>query len=115
MADDVRAFYDELAPLYHLVYDDWEASVARQGTALASLITEHWGPDARVVLDAAVGVGTQALGLLARGFEVIGSDISHRAPCSVPRAKPPYVACGSDRSSPIFVRSRSGPRARTSW
>jgi hypothetical protein len=36
----VRAFYDELAPLYHLVYDDWERSVARQGEALASLIAE---------------------------------------------------------------------------
>ena len=27
----VQAFYDELAPLYHLVYEDWEATVARQG------------------------------------------------------------------------------------
>jgi SAM-dependent methyltransferase len=72
----VREFYDELAPLYHLVYDDWEMSVARQGTALASLIAECWGADARVVLDAALGIGTQALGLLARGFRVTGSDIS---------------------------------------
>jgi len=39
----VRAFYDELAPLYHLVYDDWETSVARQDATLASLIAEHWG------------------------------------------------------------------------
>ena len=38
----VQAFYDELAPLYHLVYENWEASVARQGKALASLIGEHW-------------------------------------------------------------------------
>ncbi len=74
----VRAFYDELAPLYHLVYEDWEASVARQGTALASLIGEHWA-GTRTVLDAAVGIGTQALGLLARGFRVIGSDLSRGA------------------------------------
>ena len=72
----VRAFYDELAPLYHLVYDDWETSVERQGAALASLIAEHWGADARAVLDAALGIGTQALGLLARGFRVTGSDVS---------------------------------------
>lgn len=72
----VRAFYDALAPLYHLVYDDWEASVARQGAALGSLITEYWGADARTVLDAALGIGTQALGLLARGFRVTGSDLS---------------------------------------
>jgi ubiquinone/menaquinone biosynthesis C-methylase UbiE len=75
----VQAFYDELAPLYHLVYKDWEASVSRQGTALTSLIGEHWGTDARTVLDAAVGIGTQALGLLALGFRVIGADLSHGA------------------------------------
>ncbi len=72
----VRGFYDELAPLYHLVYEDWETSVARQGAALASLIAEYWGADARGVLDAAMGIGTQALGLLAKGFRVTGSDLS---------------------------------------
>jgi hypothetical protein len=39
----VQSFYDDLAPLYHLVYENWEATVARQGTALASLIGEEWG------------------------------------------------------------------------
>jgi SAM-dependent methyltransferase len=72
----VRAFYDELAPLYHLIYEDWETSVMRQGGALASLIGEYWGAGAHTVLDAALGIGTQALGLLARGFRVTGSDLS---------------------------------------
>jgi SAM-dependent methyltransferase len=80
----VRAFYDDLAPLYHLVYEDWEASVARQGEALAALIGEHWGAGARAVLDAALGIGTQALGLLARSFRVVGSDLS---PGAVARAR----------------------------
>jgi len=75
----VQGFYDELAPLYHLVYQNWEATVAQQGTELASLIGEHWGASARTVLDAAVGIGTQALGLLALGFRVTGSDLSHGA------------------------------------
>jgi len=61
------------------VYENWETSIARQGAALASLIDEHWGTDARTVLDAAVGIGTQALGLLALGFRVTGSDLSHAA------------------------------------
>jgi hypothetical protein len=39
---------------YHLVYDDWEASLARQGAALASLIAERWGAHARAVLDVTV-------------------------------------------------------------
>jgi glycine/sarcosine N-methyltransferase len=80
----VQAFYDDLAPLYHLVYENWEATVARQGTALASLIGEEWGAGARSVLDAAIGIGTQALGLLALGFRVTGSDLS---PVSVMRAQ----------------------------
>jgi SAM-dependent methyltransferase len=79
----VRGFYDALAPWYHLVYPDWEASVERQGQALASLLASEWGSPSHNVLDAAVGIGTQALGLAARGFQVTGSDISpgavHRA------------------------------------
>src|SRR5688500_14624444 len=77
----VRAFYDELAPIYHLVYADWDASIARQGDALASLIGEHW-PSTRSVLDVSVGIGTQALGL-ARRYAVTGSDVS---PVAVARA-----------------------------
>jgi SAM-dependent methyltransferase len=65
-----------MAPLYHLVYENWDATVTRQGAALAALITERWGADSRLVLDAAVGIGTQALGLLLKGFRVIGSDLS---------------------------------------
>ena len=40
----VRAFYDDLSDWYHLIYADWDASVARQGAALTSLIQEFW-PD----------------------------------------------------------------------
>jgi SAM-dependent methyltransferase len=72
----VGAFYDELAPLYHLVYENWEGAVARQGRQLASLIAEYWGTGAHTVLDASQGIGTQALGLLAKGFRVTGSDLS---------------------------------------
>jgi SAM-dependent methyltransferase len=75
----VQAFYDDLAPLYHLVYNDWPASVERQGAALAALIAERWGAGARTVLDAALGIGTQALGLAGQGFSVTGSDVSHGA------------------------------------
>jgi SAM-dependent methyltransferase len=80
---DVRGFYDALAPWYHLVYPDWEASIARQGQALASLLASEWGSPPHNVLDAAVGIGTQALGLATLGFQVTGSDIS---PVAVHRA-----------------------------
>jgi SAM-dependent methyltransferase len=74
----VRAFYDALAPRYHLVYADWNASIARQGRALDALITEYLGGE-RHVIDVAVGIGTQAIGLAARGYHVTGSDLSLEA------------------------------------
>ena len=70
------AFYDELAPFYHLLYADWEASVERQGAALAAVLAARGvAPGARV-LDAACGIGTQTIGLAARGYRVRASDLS---------------------------------------
>lgn len=70
-----RDFYDGLAPHYHLIFGDWEASIGRQGKQLDSVIRTEW-PGTRAVLDAAAGVGTQALALAGLGYEVTASDIS---------------------------------------
>jgi SAM-dependent methyltransferase len=72
-------FYDQLAPLYHLIFPDWDASIARQAEQLSAIIGERWGDSARSVLDVACGVGTQALGLAMRGYAVTGSDLSEPA------------------------------------
>jgi len=72
----VQEFYESLAPWYHLVYQDWEVSIRRQGDALRALFAAQWGTRVHRVFDAAVGVGTQALGLAALGYEILGSDIS---------------------------------------
>jgi SAM-dependent methyltransferase len=77
-------FYDQLAPLYHLIYPDWEASIRRQATALDSVIREFWGKDHRTILDVACGIGTQALGLAQLGYDVTASDL---APAEIERAK----------------------------
>jgi len=74
----MASFYDELASRYHLIFDDWDASIQRQGKALAEIIREHW-PDASRVLDVSCGIGTQAIALALNGFEVKASDISPRA------------------------------------
>jgi SAM-dependent methyltransferase len=71
----IQSFYDRLAPRYHLIYPNWDASVARQGAALDTLIAEHFR-DKPMVMDVSVGIGTQALGLAKRGYSVIGSDLS---------------------------------------
>ena len=72
-------FYDALAPFYHLIYPDWEASVARQGAALDAVIRAELGDGARTVLDVAAGIGTQSLGLAALGHGVTASDLSSGA------------------------------------
>jgi SAM-dependent methyltransferase len=74
----VQSFYDELASRYHLIYEDWDASIDRQGAALDALLREHF-PERRDIFDVAIGIGTQSLGLSVRGYHVIGSDLSSGA------------------------------------
>jgi glycine/sarcosine N-methyltransferase len=80
MAGSVGDFYDELASSYHLMFEDWEASMARQAAVLEPLIERECGPASSLrVLDCACGIGTQALGLAKLGFRVTGTDISAQA------------------------------------
>jgi SAM-dependent methyltransferase len=71
--------YDEIAPLYHLVYPDWNAAIAQQAAALDAIIRKHVGPPPRSILDVSCGIGTQALGLAALGHAVTASDLSSAA------------------------------------
>jgi glycine/sarcosine N-methyltransferase len=75
--------YDELAAHYHLIFENWEASIARQAGILGPLIESHLCRGARL-LDAACGIGTQAIGLARRGHAVTGSDNS---PAAIERAR----------------------------
>jgi SAM-dependent methyltransferase len=76
-------FYDALAPYYHLIFEDWQASIERQGAALDRVI-KAFDPDAVSLLDIACGIGTQSLGLAALGYGVTASDI---APDAIARAR----------------------------
>ncbi|MBN8487494.1 MAG: class I SAM-dependent methyltransferase [Burkholderiales bacterium] len=69
-------FYNALAPDYHLLYGDWHAAIDRQGEALAQLLASAGVPPGSVVLDAACGIGTQTIGLVARGYRLQASDLS---------------------------------------
>lgn len=71
------AFYDDLADVYHLIYPDWNAAIERQASALDAIIRAH-GAGKRVA-DVACGIGTQSLGLAARGYNVAASDLSPNA------------------------------------
>lgn len=70
------SFYDALAPYYHLIYPDWEASSQRQSQALVTILGEFGIRPGDRLLDAAAGIGTQALGLAAAGYDVSASDVS---------------------------------------
>jgi 2-polyprenyl-3-methyl-5-hydroxy-6-metoxy-1,4-benzoquinol methylase len=72
-------YYDNLAAYYKLIYQDWDASIERQGIALDGVIREFFGEGAKSILDAACGIGTQSIGLAERGYLVHASDSSKRA------------------------------------
>ena len=69
-------FYDRMASLYHLIFQDWDESIERQAGQLTGIIRERWGTGCRTVLDVSCGIGTQAIGLAKRGFVVTASDLS---------------------------------------
>ena len=82
---DTSESYDELANHYHLVFENWEASVERQAAVLSSILKRKCGLESTAhILDCACGIGTQSLGLAKLGFRVTGCDISLR---SVERAR----------------------------
>jgi SAM-dependent methyltransferase len=88
---DTPGFYDALTDSYHLIFIDWASTRARQGELFDRLIRDALGAGPKDVLDASCGIGTQALGLAARGHRVFASDIS---PASVARAEREATASG---------------------
>jgi SAM-dependent methyltransferase len=74
----ISDFYDDLAPLYHVLFEDWNAGMERQGRELSAVIQDHW-PNASSILDVSCGIGTQAIALAAKGYRVTGSDLSPKA------------------------------------
>ncbi|NYF90906.1 class I SAM-dependent methyltransferase [Tunturiibacter empetritectus] len=83
MSDQALSFYDSMADYYHLIFEDWDRSIQRQAKILDTVISRELPDQHLRILDCACGIGTQALGLAARGHHVVGSDIS---PMEVTRA-----------------------------
>jgi SAM-dependent methyltransferase len=79
---ETAQFYNDLARYFHLIFKDWDASMARQGDLLERLIRTGLAqsePMSARILDAACGIGTQTLPLAARGFQVVARDLSPAA------------------------------------
>ncbi|MEN5086081.1 class I SAM-dependent methyltransferase [Sphingobacterium faecium] len=79
-----RQFYDELAEDYHLIFDSWDDAMSKQALTLQQIIQTYAATDASTILDCACGIGTQAIGLAALGYQVRGTDLSSKA---IERAK----------------------------
>jgi glycine/sarcosine N-methyltransferase len=91
MSDPVRDFYDELAGEYHLLFADWPRSIEYQAGMLGPLIAKALGDGPHDLLDAACGIGTQAIGLARLGHRVRASDLS---PAAVERLRQEATAAG---------------------
>jgi 2-polyprenyl-3-methyl-5-hydroxy-6-metoxy-1,4-benzoquinol methylase len=72
-------FYDRLAPFYPIVYGDWDTAIVQQSAQLAAIARSQWGTQLQTILDVSCGIGTQALGLAAQGYQVTASDLSRQA------------------------------------
>lgn len=74
--DKIQKFYDNLAPQYDKLFQDWHLAGREQAVLLDGLFCKY-GYDKTVnVLDCACGIGTQAIGLARAGYRVTGSDLS---------------------------------------
>jgi SAM-dependent methyltransferase len=72
-------FYDRLAPFYPLIYGDWDTAIVQQSAQLSAIARSQWGTPIQTILDVSCGIGTQALGLAAQGYQVTASDLSRQA------------------------------------
>ena len=92
MPENVR-FYNDLAPYYHLILEDWDGAVRWQAEVLDTLIARLVGPGSKRILDATCGIGTQAIGLALKGHAVTASDLSRQA---VARARQEAARLGAE-------------------
>lgn len=76
--DIIQTFYDRLATQYDQLFLDWEATTREQASFLHDLFVAHGFSLSSQVLDCACGIGTQAIGLAALGYDVTASDISRK-------------------------------------
>ncbi|CAG7600024.1 tRNA 5-carboxymethoxyuridine methyltransferase [Paenibacillus solanacearum] len=83
-----------MADKYHLIFVDWNHAIAWQGDVLDRFLQSILPGREQghiTMLDCSCGIGTQAIGLAQRGYQVTATDIS---PVSVERARQEAAARG---------------------
>ena len=74
--DIVQSFYDNMASQYDKLFLDWHATTKEQSVILNRIFNNNSFNTNASILDCACGIGTQAIGLAALGYQVTASDIS---------------------------------------
>ena len=74
-----QTFYDQLASQYDKLFEDWQTTTKEQAAILDRIFCAEGFSNTARILDCACGIGTQAIGLAARGFKVTASDFSAEA------------------------------------
>lgn len=71
-----QTFYNNLATQYDKLFLDWQGATREQADILDRIFKKEGFNLTANVLDCACGIGTQAIGIAALGYNVTGSDIS---------------------------------------
>ena len=82
--NNTQTFYNNLASQYDKLFLDWQAATEEQAVILDRLFHDNGFDKTAKVLDCACGIGTQAIGIAALGYDVTASDISD---CELAEAK----------------------------
>ena len=97
--DITQSFYDNMATQYDKLFLNWQATTHEQAVILERIFAEKGFDRAVSVLDCACGIGTQAIGLAALGYDVTASDISEGELCEArERAKKNNVSIPFERA-----------------
>jgi SAM-dependent methyltransferase len=71
-----QTFYNNMATKYDKLFLDWQAATREQAVILDKLFRDNGFDKSAHILDCACGIGTQAIGLAAIGYDMTASDIS---------------------------------------
>lgn len=74
--DIIQTFYNELTSEYDKLFLDWHSTTKEQALILDRIFRDNGFDTSSRILDCACGIGTQAIGLAALGYNVTASDIS---------------------------------------